>query len=130
MIILLLIFVVAAFNLVASLTMLFIEKMDNIKTMLSFGADRSFVFKIFFFEGLIISFKGIGIGLALGYAICLLQVFGQFLQMPNSNGEAFPIKLEFLDSLLIISLVSVLSFLASYLPVKYLLKKNFNSKNF
>ena len=87
MIILLLIFIIAAFNLVASLTMLFIEKMDNIKTMSSFGADRKFVFKIFFFEGLMISLKGIIIGLILGYAICFTQIYGELLQMPNSVGR-------------------------------------------
>ncbi len=130
MVILLFIFVVAAFNLVASLTMLFIEKMENIKTMLSFGADRKFVFRIFFYEGLIISFKGIIIGLILGYSICLVQVYGNILLMPNSGGESFPIKIKLSDSLLIISLVCTLSFLASYLPVKHLLKRNFNKELF
>jgi lipoprotein-releasing system permease protein len=128
MVILLLIFIVAAVNLVASLTMLFIEKMDNIKTMLSFGADRSFIFRIFFYEGLIIAFKGIIIGLLLGYSICLVQVYGHVIEMPNANGEPFPVKIKYSDSLLIISLVSILSFLASYVPVKYLLKRNFGSK--
>ncbi len=130
MIILLLIFIIAAFNLVASLTMLFIEKMDNIKTMSSFGADRKFVFKIFFFEGLMISLKGIIIGLILGYAICFTQIYGELLQMPNSGGESFPIKIKFLDSITIITLVCTLSFLASYLPVKYLMKRNFENQNF
>lgn len=130
MIILLLIFIVAAFNLVASLTMLFIEKMDNIKTMLSFGADRKFVFRIFFYEGLMISFKGIGIGLILGYIICFAQIYGDLLLMPNSGGESFPMEVEFSDCLLIIMLVSSLSFLASYLPVKYLLKRNFEKEVF
>lgn len=130
MIILLLIFIIAAFNLVASLTMLFIEKMENVKTMLSFGGDRQFVFKIFFFEGLMISFKGIIIGLIMGYVICFSQIYGQLLQMPNSDGEPFPMEIKFFDSVLIISLVCTLSFLASYLPVKYLMKRNFENENF
>lgn len=45
LIILLFIFVLAAFNLVASLTMLFIEKLENVKTMISFGASRKFISK-------------------------------------------------------------------------------------
>lgn len=124
--ILVFIFILAAFNLVASLTMLFIEKMDNIKTMISFGADRKLIFRIFFFEGLMISFKGIIIGLLLGYAICLAQINGNLLEMPNSGGEAFPMRISMMDGVLIIVLVSALSFLASYLPVKFLLNKNFN----
>jgi lipoprotein-releasing system permease protein len=124
LIILLFIFVLAAFNLVASLTMLFVEKLDNIKTMISFGATRKFVFKIFFFEGLLISGKGILAGLILGYAICFAQLQFELIVMPNSNGEAFPIAFSIFDGILIFSLVSLLSILFSYFPVKYLIRKN------
>ena len=130
LIILLFIFILAAFNLVASLTMLFIEKMDNIKTMISFGANKKTVFQIFFFEGLIISGKGIVAGLILGYTICIIQIQGRILQMPNSGGDAFPMKINYFDGILIIALVSGLSFLASYLPVKYLINKNFQKEVF
>ena len=71
LVILLFIFVLAAFNLVASLTMLFVEKLENIKTMIGYGASQSFIFKIFFFEGLLIAGKGIFIGAIIGYAVCL-----------------------------------------------------------
>ncbi len=130
LIILLFIFILAAFNLVASLTMLFIEKMDNIKTMISFGANKKTIFQIFFFEGLIISGKGIITGLIFGYSICVVQIQGKILQMPNSGGDAFPMKINYLDGILIIALVSCLSFLASYLPVKYLINKNFQKEVF
>lgn len=128
--ILIFIFILAAFNLVASLTMLFIEKMDNIKTMISFGASRKFVFNIFFFEGLMISLKGIVIGLILGYSISSIQIFGQIIVMPNSLGEPFPMSISIFDGILIVFLVSTLSLLASYLPVKYLIKKNFDKIDF
>jgi lipoprotein-releasing system permease protein len=108
--------------------MLFIEKMDNIKTMISFGADRRFIFRIFFFEGLMISFTGIILGLFLGYSICLSQIYGHLLEMPNSGGEAFPMRVSMIDGLLIIALVSGLSIFASYLPVKFLLERNFNKE--
>ncbi len=122
--ILIFVFIMAAFNLVASLTMLFIEKKDNIKTMQSFGANETFVFRIFFFEGLLISAKGIVIGLLLGYFVCCIQIFGNVLQMPNSNGEPFPVNLTWMDGVLVLTLVGILSTLASYLPVKYLVRKN------
>ena len=114
----------AAFNLVASLTMLYIEKKDNIKTMESFGANEQFIFKIFFYEGILIAGKGIIIGLLLGYGVCFLQIFGHVLEMPNSGGEPFPINLTWGDGVLVLSLVGILSILASYLPVKYLVYKN------
>ena len=129
-IILLFVFILAAFNLVASLTMLFIEKMGNIKTMISFGTNKKTIFQIFFFEGLIISAKGIIIGLILGYSICFIQIYGNILQMPNSGGDSFPMKINLIDGFLIIGLVSVLSFLASFLPVKFLLKRNFEKDVF
>jgi lipoprotein-releasing system permease protein len=121
--ILIFIFILAAFNLVASLTMLFIEKKENIQTLIRIGATNQFIFRIFFFEGLLIAAKGIVIGLALGITICALQLNFAFLAMPNSNGEAFPIAFNWKDGLLILSLVSSLSFAASYLPVWYLIKK-------
>jgi len=123
-IILVFIFILASFNLVASLTMLFVEKKQDISILHSMGADSKFVFKIFFFEGLLIAGKGIIIGLILGYGICFCQLYFELLTMPNSFGEVFPIVITWKDSLLIIFLVSTLSVLASYFPVKMLVKRN------
>ena len=124
LIILIFIFVLAAFNLVASLTMLFVEKLNNVQTMVSFGAPRRYVFRIFFIEGLLISGKGILIGMILGYAVCVAQLQFALVKMPNSNGEAFPIGLSVADGVLIFFLVSILSVLFSYFPVKYLIRRN------
>lgn len=123
--ILIFIFVLAAFNLVSSLIMLFVEKIGDINTLKSFGAGKDFIFKIFFFEGLLISFKGILIGLFLGVTISALQLQFGWLEMPNSYGEPFPIGLKTTDITLIFFLVSVLSILFSYFPVRYLVRKNF-----
>lgn len=124
MVILLFIFILAAFSLVASLTMLFVEKLPNIRTLRSFGADHKFIFNIFFYEGLIISIKGIVIGILLGYAICLVQINFAVLTMPNSGGESFPIAISLQDGVVIIGLVTLLSLMFSYFPVKYLIYKN------
>lgn len=127
LIILLFIFILAAFNLVASLTMLFVEKLENIKTMISLGASRKFIFKIFFYEGLLISGKGIIIGSILGYFICFLQMHFEIITMPNSRGQAFPIDVSFFDGFLILSLISLFSIIFSFMPVKYLIRKNIRS---
>ncbi|MFT5777081.1 MAG: lipoprotein-releasing system permease protein [Crocinitomicaceae bacterium] len=126
--ILLFIFILAAFNLVASLTMLFVEKLANIKTMQSYGANKQFIFKIFFLEGMLIAGKGILFGTLIGYVICFAQIQLELLTMPNSGGEPFPITISWMDGLLIISLVSILSILFSYFPVKYLIYKNVSDK--
>ncbi len=121
--ILLFIFVLAAFNLVASLNMLFIEKKENIETMERFGATKQFVFRIFFFEGILIAVKGIIIGLVLGVGVCLLQTHFALLKMPNAANEAFPIILQVKDVLFILATVILLSVLSAYFPVRYLVRK-------
>ncbi len=130
LIILLFIFILAAFNLIASITMLFVEKKENIQTLIHLGADQQVIFSIFFFEGLLVSAKGILIGAFLGYAICFVQLNFSLLNMPNSGGEAFPIALSWSDGILILTLVSGLSALFAYLPVRMLLKKNFGHLRF
>lgn len=120
--ILVFIFILAIFNLVASLTMLYIEKKDNILTLRSMGASKTFIFKIFFFEGLLISFKGIFIGLLLGLIIASCQYYFGILTLPNSGGQAFPMWLNFTDCFLVFGIVSIISILASYLTISFLLK--------
>lgn len=122
-IILVFIFILAAFNLIASLTMLFVEKKDNLQTLSAMGATHQSIFKIFFFEGLLISGRGIFFGLLLGYSICFLQLKLGLLTMPNSGGEAFPISLSLMDGLLILCLISILSLAFSFFPVRVLMKK-------
>lgn len=128
--ILVFIFILAAFNLVASITMLFIEKKNNIHTMIAFGMTRGMVFRIFFFEGLLICVEGIFFGLLVGYLVCFAQIGFSPLQMPNSNGEAFPVVPTWVDGALILFLVTILSVVFSYLPVRYLIRKNFSEQSF
>lgn len=122
--ILVFIFILAAFNLVASLTMLYIEKKKNILTLQSLGANEKFIFKIFYFEGLLIAFKGVIFGAIIGTTICIIQYFGGVLVLPNSGSQVFPIRFKITDGVLVLSIVSLLSILSSYLPVKYLVYKN------
>jgi lipoprotein-releasing system permease protein len=122
-IILVFIFILAAFNLIASITMLFVEKKDNLKTLTAMGATDRDIFRIFFLEGVLISGKGIVAGLVLGYGICFAQLYGGFLEMPNSGGEAFPIGINWSDGLLILTLVVGLSLLFSYFPVRVLMNR-------
>jgi lipoprotein-releasing system permease protein len=123
-IILVFIFILAAFNLIASITMLFVEKKDNLRTLAAIGASEKSLFQIFFLEGLLISGKGILSGFVLGYAVCFLQLSQGWLVMPNSGGEAFPIALNVSDGLMILFLVSALSLIFSYFPVRILMKRH------
>ena len=120
-IILLFVFVLAAFNLVASLTMLYVEKKESVQLLSAIGMSKKDVFNIFFFEGLLISGWGIFLGLILGYAVCFLQVTSDILIIPGAN-IPFPIVFSLSDFCLILGSVSVLSFLFSYFPVRIIVK--------
>lgn len=122
--ILIFIFILAAFNLIASLNMLFIEKKENIETLKQLGASPAFVFRIFFYEGILISLKGVFFGLLLGVAVCLIQMQFQLLKMPNAIQDGFPIVLTWEDILFVLLTVIVLSVMMSYFPVRYLVAKN------
>ena len=122
--ILVFIFILSSFNLIASLAMLFVEKKKDISTLYAMGATKKTVFQIFFFEGLLISGRGIAIGLFLGYLIAFSQIYFGILEMPNSGGEFFPMKTTWSDAFFILLTVSALGFLASYLPTKYLVERN------
>lgn len=120
--ILVFIFILAIFNLIASLTMLYIEKKENIKTLKSMGASAGFIFRIFFYEGLLISFKGIVFGLVLGLIVAGCQYYFEILILPNSGGQAFPMWITLHDSLLVFGIVSIISILASYFTISFLIR--------
>jgi len=125
--ILIFVFILAAFNLIASLTMLFVEKKKNFTTFLSFGLTKKSIFSIFFIEGILISGTGLILGLCLGYFICFLQIWGSLIVLPGTT-EAFPIDLNFQDGLFIILLVTGLSIAFSYFTVHFLIRNNFSNE--
>ena len=127
--ILIFIFALATFNMVASLTMLFIEKTPNLKTLKAIGLTERGIFSIFFKQGLLISGSGIVLGLLFGYIIVSIQFFGAFLTLPNSGGEAFPVVMSVTDSLLIVGVTGIIGVLSSWLPVSYLVRKSRKSFN-
>lgn len=125
--ILIFVFILAAFNLIASLTMLFVEKKKNFTTFLSFGLTKKSIFSIFFIEGILISGTGLILGLCLGYFICFLQIWGSLIVLPGTT-EDFPIDLNFQDGLFIILLVTGLSIAFSYFTVHFLIRNNFSNE--
>jgi lipoprotein-releasing system permease protein len=122
-VIMIFIFILAAFNLISSITMLFVEKKDNVKTMIAFGADKNAIFNIFFFEGLLVSAKGIVFGMLLGYSFASIQFFSEYI--PISDDKAFPILFKWTDFIFIFGSVSLLSLFFCFITAKMLMRKNF-----
>lgn len=120
-VILIFIFILASFNLIASLTMMFLEKKENMMTLKSIGLTEKNIFKIFLFEGLLISGSGMFFGLLIGYLICYVQLIFEVIVIPGPN-LAFPIFFSWNDFLLILCSLSILNFAFSYFPVRLLIR--------
>ena len=117
--ILTLIIVVAAFNIVGSLTMVVIEKRRDVGVLQAIGVSRKDIRRIFLLEGLLIGGVGTGAGLMLGLGLAFLQK--RFGIVPMSGGDSFllnayPVAIRPLDVVLIGSVALVLCVLASLYP--------------
>ena len=122
LIILLFIFLLAIFNLVASITMIYLEKKEGISALKGMGFSKTKVFNVFFLEGILISGTGILLGLFLGLGICLLQVKYTIISIPGA-GIPFPVELklgEVSTALLILMLTATIF---SFLTAKFLVKE-------
>ncbi|MFN3918296.1 MAG: ABC transporter permease [Flavobacteriales bacterium] len=117
----------SAFNVIASLTMLIIEKKEDVKVLRSIGFTDATIRNIFFYEGMLINFSGLIGGLALGLVICFLQMKFHLIKLEGSVVDYYPVEVKTADLALIILSVLVLALLTTYLPVK-LLAKNFLQK--
>ncbi|MBI2890474.1 MAG: lipoprotein-releasing ABC transporter permease subunit [Nitrospirae bacterium] len=80
--ILLIIIVVASFGIVATLVMMVMEKGRDVAILRAMGATARMVSRIFVWQGLLIGVTGTGLGLAGGYALCLLLKQFQFVHLP------------------------------------------------
>ena len=125
--ILAIILVIAVFNIVGSLTILIIEKNEDIRILKNLGADNKLILKVFLFEGGLITFVGTIAGIVLGLIICLLQQYFGLLQLGSTPGtfvmDAYPVVVEMLDVLLIFVTVSMIGLLAVIYPVNNLRKR-------
>ena len=114
--ILLFVMLIVSFNIYGSLSMLIIEKRDDIATLQAMGADNALVSKIFVREGWMISWLGIGIGVAAGLLICWLQQRFGLVKMPgNFVVDAYPVVVQASDILIIIVGVALIGWLISLL---------------
>ena len=120
------ILLVACFNIVGSLSMLIIEKRENMETLCSMGADNSTVANIFIYEGIIISAIGAVSGIIAGIALCLAQQRFGFISMGNAESfvvNSYPVEIQAKDILTTFVTVLIVGITAVWLPVKMLTRK-------
>lgn len=117
------ILMVACFNIISSVSMLILDKQDNATTLRSLGATDSLVARIFIYEGNLIAFLGALVGLVLGVVLCLLQQEFGLISL-GSEGQfvvdAYPVRVQITDILLVFASVIVVSALSVWLPIHFL----------
>lgn len=121
------ILVVACFNIIGSLSMLIIDKKQDVATLRSLGANDKLITRIFLFEGRMISAIGAAIGIIIGLLLCWLQQTYGLVAMGSTSGafviNAYPVSVHYDDVLIIFITVIAVGWLATWYPVRYMSKR-------
>jgi len=115
-----LILIVAAFNMVGALTMLVLEKKQDISVLHALGANRNFIQKIFLSEGLLLAVIGGAVGMLLAFVIGILQIKLHLVPLQGNTFmiDYFPVKMVLSDFLLVSFTVLVIALIASWIPAR------------
>lgn len=118
---------VACFNIIGSLSMLIIDKKDDVATLRNLGATDSQIVRIFLFEGRMISAIGAVLGIAAGLLLCWLQQQYGLVGLGRSSGsfiiDAYPVSVHPEDVALIFVTVLAVGFMAVWYPVHYFARR-------
>ena len=120
------ILVIACFNVIGSLSMLIIDKREDVVTLRNLGADDNQIVRIFLFEGRMISFFGAFIGVVSGLLLCWLQQTFGLIRLGSSGSfvvDAYPVSVEAMDVIIVFVTVLLVGFLSVWYPVRYLSKR-------
>ena len=115
---------IALFNIVGSLSMLMIEKKEDVRTLRNLGANDRQIRQIFLFEGWMISGFGALAGIVAGIVLCVLQQEFGLIRLGDTAGafiiDAYPVHVLPGDIFTVLVTVLAIGFLAAWYPVRYL----------
>lgn len=118
------ILLIATFNVIGSLSMIMIEKKDDIALFRSLGAEKQLITQLFTFTGWMITSIGAIAGLTLGIATCLVQEHIGIIKMGTGYMvENYPVDIQLTDCLIVLFTVLIMGFFTSIYPVKAALKQ-------
>ena len=115
------ILLIATFNGIGALSMLIIDKKNDIRILSHLGANEQLIKRIFLFEGWLVNAIGAIGGVVVGLTICLLQEHFGLLKLGNGVEyviSAYPVAVQGLDILLVICIVWILSLISVWIPVR------------
>ena len=117
------IILIIAFNIIGSLTMLVLEKAKDISILKAMGGNALLIKRIYLLNGMLASTIGAGVGLVLGYVVCLLQIKFHFLKLSNGSDSSFvidyyPVILKWADPLVTVGIIISVSLFAAYFPAR------------
>lgn len=121
------ILVVACFNIIGSISMLIIDKRDDVATLRNLGASDKQIVRIFLFEGRMISTIGAVSGIAIGLLLCWMQQTWGIVGLGRSSGsfiiDSYPVSVHPTDIILIFITVVAVGYAAVWYPVRYFAKR-------
>ena len=121
------ILLVACFNIIGSISMLIIDKKNDVRTLRNLGAQDAQIIRIFLFEGRLISGFGALAGIIVGLILCYLQQAFGLISLGDSSGsfvvDAYPVSVHLWDVVLIFATVVLVSYATLWYPVRYLSKR-------
>ena len=121
------ILMIACFNIIGSLSMLIIDKKEDVVTLRNLGAKDHQITRIFLFEGRLISAIGAVLGVLIGLLLCWLQQQYGIVRLGSSEGsfvvDAYPVSVHPWDIVLILFTVMAVGFLSVWYPVRYFSKR-------
>ena len=112
---------IATFNIIGSLSMIIIEKKEDISLFNSLGATRNDIQKLFIIEGTLISALGMTIGAILGISIVLVQ---QHFGLIATGTQIYPVELQVLDIFAVVAIVLLMGFISALYTVKKMRSEN------
>ena len=118
---------VACFNIIGSISMLIIDKKEDVATLRNLGANNKQISRIFLFEGRMIATAGAVLGIILGLLLCWMQKTFGLVGLGGSSGsfvvDSYPVSVYFWDIVIVLFTVIAVGWLAVWYPVRHLSKR-------
>lgn len=117
------ILVIASFNVISTLSLLVIEKRDNMSTLRALGATSGLVKRVFMWEGWLVTLAGGVAGIILGTALSLCQQYFGWIKLSADPSAltitSYPVRVEVSDALLVFATIVVVGWVISMIAMRF-----------